>query len=113
MHDHRSIAWSDERDPAFDFLATNVTIFSAADRQIIGHARYSSSRSDDTDLIRVENKYLDGARDITALRARLRPAIPWESHKSREAATPHLTANITPCRGILKGMSSSTRDRDH
>ena len=54
----------DEHDPAFDFLATNLTIFSAADRQIVGHGRYSSSRSDGTDLIRGENKYLDGARDI-------------------------------------------------
>jgi len=55
---------SDEHDRAFDFLATKLTIFSAADRLIIGHGRYSSSRSDGTDLIRGENKYLDGARDI-------------------------------------------------
>jgi hypothetical protein len=64
IHDRRSIAWSDERDPAFDFLATNLTIFRPTDRQIIGHARYSSSKSDGTDLIRGENKYLDGARDV-------------------------------------------------
>jgi len=65
VHDLWSIASCDARDRAFDFLATNLTIFSAADRQIIGHARYSSSRgSDGTDLIRGENKYLDGAHDI-------------------------------------------------
>jgi hypothetical protein len=45
-------------------LATNLTIFSIPDRQIIGHARYSRSRSDGTDLIRGENIYLDGARDV-------------------------------------------------
>jgi hypothetical protein len=64
IHDHRSIAWSDERDPAFDFLATKLTIFSRADRKIIGHGCYRSSRSAGTDLIRGENKYLDGARDV-------------------------------------------------
>jgi hypothetical protein len=64
IHDQRSIAWSTERDPAFDFLATNLTIFSPTGRQIIGHGRYSSSKSDSTDLIRGENKYLDGARDV-------------------------------------------------
>ena len=64
IHDRRSIAWSDERDPVFDFLATNLTIFSAADRQIIGHGRYSSSSSAGTDLIRGENQYLNGARDV-------------------------------------------------
>src|ERR1039458_3388933 len=64
IHARRSIAWSDERDPAFDFLATNLTIFSAADRRIIGHRRYSSSRTDSTDIIRGENKYLDGASDV-------------------------------------------------
>jgi hypothetical protein len=64
IHDHRSIAWSNERDPAFDFLATKLTIFSRADRKIIGHGWYRSSRSAGTDLIRGENKYLDGARDV-------------------------------------------------
>src|ERR1700722_7783454 len=54
----------DEHDPAFDFLATDLTIFSATDRRIIGQGRYSSSRSDGTELIRGENNYLDGARDI-------------------------------------------------
>ena len=64
IHDQRSIAWGDEYDPAFDFLATNLTIFSAADRHIIGHGEYRSSVSDGTTLIRGENKYLDGARDV-------------------------------------------------
>lgn len=64
IHDRRSMTWADESDHAFDFLATNLTIFSAGDRRIIGHGRYSSSRSDGTDLIRGENEYLDGARDI-------------------------------------------------
>jgi len=64
IHGRQSIAWSDEHDPAFDFLATNLTIFSAADRRIIGHGRYSSSRSGGTDLVRAENEYLDGARDL-------------------------------------------------
>lgn len=64
IHDQRSIAWSGEHDPAYDFLATNLTIFNAADGQIIGHGQYTTSRSDGTDLIRGENKYLDGARDI-------------------------------------------------
>lgn len=64
IQDQRSIAWGDEHDRAFDFLATNLTIFSAADRHIIGHGRYSSSMSDGTVLIRGENKYLDGARDL-------------------------------------------------
>jgi phospholipid/cholesterol/gamma-HCH transport system substrate-binding protein len=54
----------DELDPAFNFNATNLTIFSATDGQIIGHGRYSSSRSGGTDLIRGENKYLDGASEI-------------------------------------------------
>lgn len=60
----RSNAWSDDHDPAFDFLATNLTIFSGADGHIIGHAQYSSSRSDGIDLIRGESKYLDGACDL-------------------------------------------------
>lgn len=64
IQDQRSIAWGDEHDRAFDFLATNLTIFSAADRHIIGHGRYSSSMSDGTALIRGENKYIDGARDL-------------------------------------------------
>jgi len=62
--DQSSIAGSTEHDAAFDFLATNLTIFSAAGRQIIGHAHYSSSRSDDTELIRGESNYLNGARDV-------------------------------------------------
>jgi len=61
---HGSIARSDERDTSFDFLATNLTIYSPTDRHLIGHAQYTSSRSDGTDLIRGENKYLDGARDV-------------------------------------------------
>jgi hypothetical protein len=64
VHDRQSIAWSDERDPAFDFLATNLSIFNHARGQLIGHGRYSSARSDGTDLIRGENRYLDGARDL-------------------------------------------------
>jgi hypothetical protein len=64
IQDQPSVAWGDERDYAFDFLATNLTIFSVADRQIIGHGRYNSSRTAGTDLIRGENKYLDGASDL-------------------------------------------------
>ena len=58
------IVWADEHDPAFDFLATNLTIFDPADGRVIGHGRYSSSRSEGNNLIRGENKYLDGARDL-------------------------------------------------
>jgi hypothetical protein len=58
------IAESDERGPAFDFANTNLSIFSRPGKQLIGHGRYSSSRSADIDLVRAENKYLDGASDL-------------------------------------------------
>ena len=53
-----------EYDPAFNFPATNLTIFSTVDRRMIGRGRYSSAKIGSTDLIRGENKYLDGAHDI-------------------------------------------------
>jgi len=55
IHDQRSNAWSNERDPAFDFLAANLTILSGARGQVIGHGRYSSSRSDSACVIRGED----------------------------------------------------------
>ncbi len=61
---HNRIVWAEESDPAFDFLATNLTIFDPADGHVIGHGRYTSSRSGGNNLIRGENKYLDGARDL-------------------------------------------------
>jgi hypothetical protein len=39
----QSNAWNVEHEPAFDFLFTNLTIFSAGDRHIIGHAWYTAA----------------------------------------------------------------------
>jgi hypothetical protein len=66
IHNQQDLAHAhgDEGNAAFLFLGTNLTIFSADDKKIIGHGRYSSSRSGNTDLIRGENKYLDGASDL-------------------------------------------------
>jgi len=49
---------------AFDFPAADLTIFSADGKQVIGHGRYTISRTDDTELLRGENNYLDGDHDV-------------------------------------------------
>jgi len=49
---------------ASDFPATDLNIFSADGKRIIGHGRYTISRSDDTELLRGESDYLDGEHDL-------------------------------------------------
>lgn len=47
-----------------DFPATELNIFSADGKQLVGHGSYSLSRTDDTELLRGENQYLNGEHDI-------------------------------------------------
>ena len=56
---------------ASDFSATDLTIFSADGKQLIGHAQYTIRPSDDTELLRGESKYFDGEYDIEV--ERLKP----------------------------------------
>ena len=47
----------------YDFLPTDLTIFSPHEKQIIGHGRYSVSQTDGTEVVQGENEYLDGRHD--------------------------------------------------
>jgi len=60
-----------ETGSAFDFLPTELTIFDPADRQVIGHGRYSVSTTEGVEVVEGENEYLDGRRDRELERLKL------------------------------------------
>jgi hypothetical protein len=53
----------DADSAASDFLATNLIIFSPDGDHVIGHVRYTISRTGDTELLRGDSQYLDGEHD--------------------------------------------------
>ena len=61
----------DANSPASDFPATDLIIFSADGNHVIGHGRYTISRTDDTEILRGENQYLDGEHDVELERLKL------------------------------------------
>ena len=60
-----------EFESAFDFLPTDVTIFSPHEGQVIGHGRYRVTETDGIEVIQGENEYLDGRNDRELERVKL------------------------------------------
>ncbi len=60
-----------ESESAFDFLPSDVTIFSPHEGQIIGHGHYSVTQMDGIEVVQGENEYLDGRHDRQLERLKL------------------------------------------
>lgn len=68
---YSAAARDSEPATALDFGATDLIIFSADGKQVIGHGRYTIFPTGDTELIRGESKYFDGEHDIELVRLKL------------------------------------------
>ncbi len=53
-----------DRPAVADSFAADLNIFSPDGKRLLGHARYTISSNDGTELLRGESRYLDGEHDI-------------------------------------------------